>query len=48
VTRKLWGLDHPTTRGGRFMRSIAKDLITLLAIVWLALGVFEILHPLVN
>ena len=30
VTKKLWGLDHPRTRTGRFMRAVAKDVLTLL------------------
>jgi len=44
LTRKLWGLDQPRTRGGRFMRSVAKDVLTLIGIGWLAVGVFEILR----
>ena len=42
ITKRLWGLDHPTTRAGRFMRSIARDVLTLLAIVWLGLAVLEL------
>jgi hypothetical protein len=48
VTKRLWGLEHPTTRTGRFMRSMAKDLMTLLAIAWLAIAVYEILTVIVN
>jgi hypothetical protein len=44
VTRRLWGLDHPRTKTGRFMRSAAKDVLTLLGIAWLAIGVFEMLR----
>jgi hypothetical protein len=48
VTKRLWGLEHPTTRMGRFMRSIAKDLLTLLGIAWLAIAVYEILTVVAN
>ena len=44
LTRKLWGLEHPTTRMGRFMRGVAKDVLTLVGIGWLAIGVFEVLR----
>ena len=37
-------MDHPVTRSGRFMRRIAKDLMTLVGILWLAIAVFEILR----
>ena len=42
ITKRLWGLDHPTTRAGRFMRAIARDVLTLLSIVWLGLAVLEL------
>jgi hypothetical protein len=48
LMKKFWGMDHPVTRTGRFMRRIAKDLMTLVGILWLAIGVFEILRGLVN
>jgi hypothetical protein len=48
LIKKFWGMDHPVTRSGRFVRRIAKDLMTLLGIVWLAIGVFEILRAFVN
>jgi hypothetical protein len=48
LTRKLWGLEHPTTRMGRFMRAMAKDVLTLIAIFWLAIAVYEILTALTN
>ncbi len=48
LMKKFWGMDHPVTRTGRFMRRIARDLMTLLGIIWLAIGVFEILRALVN
>ena len=48
LMKKFWGMDHPTTGSGRFMRRIAKDLMILLGILWLAMGVFEILRALVN
>ena len=48
LMKKFWGMDHPVTRSGRFMRGIAKDLMTLVGILWLAMGVFEILRALVN
>ena len=48
LTRKLWGLEHPTTRMGRFMRAIAKDVLTLVGIGWLAIGVYEILTALTS
>jgi hypothetical protein len=44
ITRKLWGLEQPTTRIGRFMRGFAKDLLTLLGIGWLAIGVYLLLR----
>lgn len=44
LMKKFWGMDHPVTRSGRFMRRIAKDLMTLLGILWLAIAVFEILR----
>lgn len=48
MTMKLWGLDHPKTRTGRFMRAVAKDVLTLLAIGWLAVGVLDLLRVVVN
>ena len=30
LTKRLWGIDHPRTRSGRFMRAVAKDVLTLL------------------
>jgi hypothetical protein len=48
MTRKLWGLEHPRTRTGRFMRAVAKDVLTLLAIGWLAVGVLDILRVVVD
>ena len=48
LMKKFWGMDHPVTRSGRFMRRIARDLMTLLGIAWLAIGVFEVLRALVN
>jgi hypothetical protein len=48
MTKKLWGLEQPTTRMGRFMRSMAKDVLTLLAIAWLAIAVYEILTVVVH
>jgi hypothetical protein len=44
LMKKFWGMDHPVTGSGRFMRRIARDLMTLLGIVWLAAAVFEILR----
>jgi hypothetical protein len=43
LTTKLWGLGHPTTRMGRFMRAVAKDVLTLLGIAWLTIATYEIL-----
>ncbi len=48
LMKKFWGMDHPVTRSGRFMRGIARDLMTLLGILWLAMGVFEVMRALVN
>jgi hypothetical protein len=48
MTKKLWGLEHPRTRTGRFMRAVAKDVLTLLAIGWLAVGVLDILRVVVD
>jgi hypothetical protein len=48
LMKKFWGMDHPVSRSGRFVRRIAKDVMTLLGIVWLAIGVFEILRAFVN
>ena len=45
---EVLGMDHPVTRSGRFMRRIARDLMTLLGIVWLAIGSLEILRAFVN
>ena len=44
LTRKLWGLEQPTSRIGRFMRGMAKDMLTLLGIAWLAIGVYLLLR----
>ena len=48
LTRKLWGLEVPRSRMGRFMRSVAKDVLTLLGIVWLAVGVLDLLRAVVG
>ena len=48
MTKKLWGLEHPRTRTGRFMRAVAKDVLTLLAIGWLAVGVLDLLRVVVD
>ena len=48
MTKKLWGLEHPRTRTGRFMRAVAKDFLTLLAIGWLAVGVLDLLRVVVD
>jgi hypothetical protein len=48
MTRKLWGLEEPRTRSGRFMRSVAKDVLTLIGIGWLAVGVLDILRVVVD
>jgi hypothetical protein len=48
LTLKLWGLGHPTTRMGRFMRGAAKDVLTLLGIGWLTIATYEILTALVR
>jgi hypothetical protein len=48
MTKKLWGLEQPRTRMGRFMRGVAKDFLTLLAIGWLAVGTLDLLRVIVN
>jgi hypothetical protein len=48
LMKKFWGMDHPTTRSGRVVRRIARDLMILLGNAWLAIGVFEILRAVVN
>jgi hypothetical protein len=48
LTRKLWGLGEPRTRTGRFARAVAKDVLTLLAIGWLAVGTLDLLRVVVN
>jgi hypothetical protein len=48
LTTKLWGLGHPTTRMGRFMRAVAKDVLTLLGIAWLTIATYEILTAVVR
>ena len=48
LTRKLWGLEEPRTRTGRFMRGVAKDVLTLLAIGWLAVGTLDLLRVVGN
>jgi len=47
-TRKLWGMEEPRTRTGRFMRAVAKDVLTLLGIAWLAVGTLDLLRVVVN
>jgi hypothetical protein len=46
--KKFWGLDAATTRSGRAMRGLGKHLLTLVGILWLALGIFELLRAFVN
>ncbi len=47
--RKFWGVEGHETSTGRVVTHIAKDwMLSLVGIVWLALGVFELLRGFVN
>jgi hypothetical protein len=45
---KMWGLDAPTTKSGRFARRFAKDALTLVGILLLAVAAFQLLSAVVN
>jgi hypothetical protein len=48
LLRRVWGVGEATTRSGRFMRKRVGDGMTLLGIVLLAAGVFQLLRALVD
>jgi hypothetical protein len=46
--KKIWGVDAPVSRSGRVMRKVGNDVMTLIGIIWLALGTFEVLRAFVE
>jgi hypothetical protein len=46
--KRFWGIEEPTTRSGRAVRRLGKELLTLVGIAWLALGMFELLRAFVD
>jgi hypothetical protein len=45
---RVWGPRGPVTRGERIFARTVRDLLTLVGIVWLATGVFELLSATVG
>jgi hypothetical protein len=48
IFKRIWGLDAPVSRSGRLMRKVGNDVMTIVGIVFLALGTFELLRAFVD